>query len=199
MTIDDIPPQPTTTKLDKDEITRQLLDKVLAKLTEVGAGQDEFRSGLATLGGKVDILVASHQVVANDVDAIKTEQGQMREWKGAIEERFASHSMRAKQESVHDQSQDTKLQELENRLAAQAESSMRAIVVEMTAAAKVAAKTPLGQRVMKAGGYMLLALFGLATVYLAAMTARLQAQGPQQQSTVVQFAPAPADAGVHTP
>ena len=192
----DMPEQPATTKLDKDEITRQLLDKVLAKLTEVGDGQDEFRTGLATLGGKVDNLLSSHATVASDVDAIKIEQVNMREWKGAVEERFTAHSMRAKQESVHDDGQDTKLQELENRLAAQAESSMRAIVVEMTKAATVAAKTPLGQKVVKAAGYALLAFFGLATMYFAAVTARLQAQ-PQQQTTTVQLAPAAAspDAG----
>lgn len=194
------PPEPPTVKLDKDEITRQLLDKVLLKLTEVGDGQDEFRTGLVvvrdgltSLGGKVDALVSSHTSVANDVEALKGEQMQTRERLGAIDERFNSHSMRAKQESVHDGAQDMKLQELENRLAAQAESSMRAILAEVKTAATVVAKTPLGKRVLQAAGYAALAFFGFATLYFGAMTARLQQQPP----TVVQLAPDHiTDAGV---
>ncbi len=197
MSADEKPPEPATVKLDKDEITRQLLDKVLSKLTEVGAGQEEFRTGLTELGGKVDTLVASHHAMTSDVDAIKGEQVQIREWKGAIEERFNSHSMRAKAESVHDDTQDVKIQELENRLAARAESSMRAIVDEMKNAAVVVAKTPMGQRILKAAGYMLLALFGFATLYFGALTARLQAQA-SAPPTIVQIVPvtASSDAGV---
>lgn len=191
----DKPEEKPTTKLDKDEITRQLLDKVLLKLNEVGASQTETTAGMAALGSKVDTIGTKVDTVANDVHAVKAEQVEFREWKGAVEERFKTHSMGAKSLSVHDTTQDVKLQELENRLAKQAESSMRAILAEVTTAAKVVAKTPLGQRVAKAAGYALLAFFGLATVYLGAMTARLQ---QPTQSNVVQVSPVTvyADAGV---
>ncbi len=190
------PPEPPTVKLDKDEITRQLLDKVLLKLTEVGESQSETTASVAALGGEVRAIGSKVDTVAGDVTAVKAEQVEFREWKGAVEERFKSHSMRAKTESVHDTAQDTKLQDLENRLAAQAESSMRAILAEARDAAVVVAKTPMGQRVLRAAGYALTAFFVLATVYFGAVTARLQAQ-PQTQTTTVQLAPTAAspDAG----
>ncbi len=184
-----------TTKLDQAEITRQLLDKVLAKLTEVGDGQVEFREGLSKLGAKVDECLSGLSTVSGDVDTLKIERVEFREWKGAIEERFKTHSIGARSLSVHDGAQDTKLQELENRLALQAESSMRAIIVEMWSAAVEVAATPLGQKVAKAAGYALLAFFGFATLYFGAMTARLQAQ---PTTVVQQNAPAaalPVDAG----
>lgn len=176
-----------TTKMDKDEITRQLLDKVLLKLNEVGKSQTETSEGVASLASKVDVLGSKVDTVTVDVHAIKSEQVEFREWKGAVEERFKTHSVGTKALSVHDGTQDVKLQELENRLAASAESSMRAILAEV----RDAAKTPLGRRLVTGGGYMLLALFGLATLYFGAMTARLQ-----QQSTIIQVAaPAAADGG----
>lgn len=189
------PPEAPTTKLDKDEITRQLLDKVLLKLNEVGHSQTDVTASVAILSGDVRAIGSKVDIVAVDVHAVKAEQVEFREWKGAVEERFKTHSMGAKNLSVHDTSQDAKLQELENRLAKQAESSMRAILAEVTEAAKVVVKTPLGQRVAKAAGYALVAFFGFATLYFGAMTARLQ---QPTQSNVVQVSPVTvyADAGV---
>lgn len=197
-------PQPDgklTVKVDKDEVTRQLLDKVLSKLTEVGDSQGEFREGLLVLGGKVDVLGGKVDTVTVDVHAIKAEQVEFREWKGAVEERFKTHSLGAtalagktQTLSVHDDHQDVKLQELENRLAIAAESSMRTILAEATTAATAAAKTPLGQKVMKAAGYAALAFFVLATAYFGTMTARIQQQPP----TIIQVAPvvAASDGGL---
>lgn len=176
------PALPPTVKLDKDEITRQLLDKVLFKLTEVGESQTETTKSVSALGGEVRAIGSKVDTVASEVGAVKAEQVEFREWKGAVEERFKTHSMGARVLSVSNIDQDVKLQELENRLAVQAKSSMRELIAEMSAAATVVAKTPLGQRVMKAGGYLLLAVLTLAALYVSAMTARLSGQ----PTTVVQ-------------
>ncbi len=191
----DKPEEKQTIKLDKDEITRQLLDKVLLKLNDVGHSQAETTAGMAALGSEVRAIGSKVDTVASDVHAVKAEQVEFREWKGAVEERFKTHSMGAKTLSVHDSTQDVKLQELENRLAKQAESSMRAILAEVTPVVTAAAKTPLGQRVLKAGGYAAIAVFGYVALYFGAMAAK--PQQPATQSNVVQVSPVTvyADAG----
>lgn len=185
-----------TVKMDKDEITRQLLDKVLLKLTEVGESQAKTTESVVVIGAKVDALGSKVDTMSGDVHTIKAEQVEIREWKGAVEERFKTHSIRASTESVHDEHQDVKLQELENRITAATESSMRALIVETKAAVAVVAKTPLGQKLLTAGGYMLLALFGCGTLYFGALAAKLQ-QPPPPPATVQMLAPVTiyADAG----
>lgn len=183
-------PEKPTTKLDKDEITRQLLDKVLLKLTDVGNSQAEMTESQNKLAGKVDVLGGKVDTITVDVHAIKAEQVEIREWKGAVEERFKTHSMGTKALSVHDGDQDMKLQELENRLAIAAESSMRAILVE----AKEAAKTPLGRKVVTATGAFLLTALTAGTLYLGVVTARLQGQ-QQQPVQYIQVAPVAVDGG----
>lgn len=111
----------------------------------IAAVETRINTRLDEQDGKLDKCISGLNTVTNEVERHNDELRKLHEWKGGMEERVGSHSMRAKQESQHDDVQDVKLQELENRITAATESSMRVLITEM----KDVAKTPTGQRVLQ--------------------------------------------------
>ncbi len=168
---DEKPPEKPTVKFDappkwaQEGFTR-IHEGIVAVETRINTRLDEQ-------DGKLDTCITGLRTVTNEVERHNDELRKLHQWQGGMEERVNSHSMRAKTESQHDDAQDTKLQELENRLtiaaekaaaahAAATESSMRAIFAEM----KDAAKTPNGQRVVQVLVGVLIALGTFVTGWL---------------------------------
>lgn len=128
----------------------------------IGAVEARINTRMDEQDSKLDKCVTGMQTLTNEVERHNGELRGLHEWKGGIEERLNNNSMRAKQGSKHDDDQDMKLQELENRITAATESSMRVLIAE----AKQAAKTPTGQRVVQVLVGLLIALATFASGWL---------------------------------
>jgi len=121
----------------------------------IAATEARLTTRLEETEAKVDRCVSGLGTVANEVERVKKD---FYEYKGASEARLDGNSMRAKQESIHNEEQDTKIAEL-------SKSQMAELLKEI-------AKTPLGQKVANAVGGLLLVLIGIATAWLMAHGAK---------------------------
>lgn len=125
---------------------------------------------------KLDHCISGLKTLNGDLEDLKRDH---HEFKGATAARFEAGSMRAKAITLTNEVQDQKISEL-------SESQLSKLV-------KDAAKTPMGQKVVTAGGAVVLALLGLASIAISLHASKLQAQAPvAPPATVYVVAP---DAG----
>lgn len=152
---DEKPPEKPTVKF---ETPPKWMQDAFERLHErMGAGFTAVDVRFGEVEDKVDTVARAVGTVTNEVERVKKD---LHEHRGAVDERFKSHSMRARQESAHDDHQDVKLQELENRLAAKTESQTAVLLEKM-------ARTPQGQKVINAVVGLVLMAVAFATMWLA--------------------------------
>lgn len=128
----------------------------------IAAVETRLNTRLDDQGTKLDHCVSGLGTVNAEMERVKRD---FYEHKGSVDSRLGSHSMRAKQESIHDDEQDKRIAQL-------SESQMAALL-------KAAAKTPLGQKVVNGVVLLVLAALGYGTLWLSA-----RSRDPQQ--TVIQ-------------
>lgn len=150
---DEKPAEKPTTKLDKDEITRQLLDKVLT-------GVEGLRADVTGLRADVTIVAETQKEHGQRMLRAEKRQDEFEEWRARSSERAKSEEMtRSKVDLEH----QTQLVHIEERFKALTEAQTNTIVAAMTSAAK----TPQGQKVINSLVAFLVVAFGVASAWLA--------------------------------
>lgn len=162
---DEKPPEKETVKF---EAPPKWAQDGFARIHEgISAVETRINTRLDEQDTKLDTCITGLRTVTNEVERHNDELRKLHQWQGGMEERIASHSMRAKQESQHDDHQDMKLQELENRLTAAMQAESKSSRDELVALLKDAAKTPQGQKLTNALVSFFVVALTLATGYLA--------------------------------
>lgn len=208
MSNDEMPPQPKTQQLpaaDKQEI-------LLAELKVLMIG------GFKDLDAKVDRLEANLELQGGEIGLVKKEVALIFAWKGDVDEKLKNNSLRAQATSSVDLDHEAKLglamaalteekakrealeknaatkEDVQKMLAKASEEQTAAIVVGV----ETLMKTPTAQKLKSALVPVFMVAITIIGIKLTMVLNKLQGTpATQQQSTVVQLAPAPiTDAGV---
>jgi hypothetical protein len=93
------PPERPTAKLAQGEIQTELLNKLLSSVSALGEKVDSCIGAVSTVTNEVATMKVT-------VAAVQVELGDIREWKGGINARLDTNSMRAAAVSKTDMTQD---------------------------------------------------------------------------------------------
>jgi hypothetical protein len=155
------PEQPKTAEIPAvPQWAIELTQATKAGLARIETRQDEQ-------GEKLDLCVHGLRTVTTEVEEQRAELRDFREWKGGVDERLKSNSMRARgasQVDMEHSAQLVHLTEVVGKAITKANVSQTAVLITEL---KKAAETPTGKRLIDAGSKLLLVLMTLATGYLA--------------------------------
>lgn len=126
---DDKPPMPPLPQTK--EIAAPTQESIL--LAEFRVGFRQLNARFDETDEKVDVCIKGLRSVTNEVEQLKKDSNEFREWKGEIAERMKTHSIRAVTTSQLDQEQNAQLAQA---LGALAEERAKRETLEKTAATK---------------------------------------------------------------
>lgn len=183
---DEKPQEKPTERMSKDEIQRQLLDKVLAgveatraEVANVRIDVSEVKTDVAEVKKDVAILGENHKDLSQRATITDRRLTEFEEWRARTSERVKDETSQRSKVDLEHQAQ---LVHIEERFKAMTEAQTN----QIAGLVKDAAKTPLGQKILGAAGLVVLALLGVAY-------ARLQGQqAPAPVPVIIQMS---ADGG----
>ncbi len=201
---DEKPAEKLTERLRKDEIQRQLLDKVLAgveatraEVANVRVDVAEVKTDVAEVKKDVTILGENHKDLSQRATITDRRLTEFEEWRARTSERVKDESQTRSKFDLEHQAQLVNFKEsVTAEFKKLTDAQTLAMQNSFVSLAKDAAKTPMGQKLLLAGGGLLLSCIGLAAIYISLQTQRLQAQAvPPQPVAVPVYIQMPVDGG----